>query len=123
MSGYLDFNVTGVFEIDEISSWLEAAGDAYHHTDGWSEKSWKDDLSYHQHIQASLDNAAKEIQQLREQLAEKRRVTIEEVMKICEDIQEEYTRLEQFKYPELKTDAASGIGDVLHALQELWKTK
>ena len=46
MSGYLRFQRTGLEVVDDILSTIERAGDAFHHTSQWQEKTyWLDGKS------------------------------------------------------------------------------
>ena len=69
MSGYLNFNGTGIEKIDAIVNTLNTAGHMFHHTEGWHDAiDWEDGQSYHELIQDVLDLAAKEIESLKAQL-------------------------------------------------------
>lgn len=70
MSGYLDFKETGCAEVDTVVRYLNEAGNAFHHTDGWGEEVEYYGGSYSDLIQDSLSEAARTIAQLRKELSE-----------------------------------------------------
>lgn len=60
--------------------------------------------------------------ELERALATSRAVVIEECAKVCEWIAETYDKRERLKYPELKTDAATGVSDCTYAIRALLAT-
>jgi hypothetical protein len=63
MGGYLEFDSTGVKEVDSILSAIENAGDGYHHTSQWGE-SENGDKSYIDFIQDAANKCADKIKKL-----------------------------------------------------------
>lgn len=70
MRGYLNFNLTGIEEIDEIIEQLEYAGNSYHGTEYWADEAFGCPGSSHiDLIQKALNNAADKIKQQATKLA------------------------------------------------------
>lgn len=68
MAGYLQFDKTGVPEVDAILEELRQAGDAYHHTSQWGDEPAFGDMTitHFDRIQSAADRCASSIKSLRE---------------------------------------------------------
>ena len=60
MNGYLNFDLTGIEEIDNIIRVLESASSGYHCTSKWNTHD-DNELSYSEMLQEALNEAASKI--------------------------------------------------------------